>query len=1221
MNKSLSLLRTAAHLMAFAAVGAACSMDTAPEGLKRAAGGPGPTVRFDLSAKPLPEIPFPNDVATWPDPTSRTGLRVNASLVAPTSIERSAREKFSQLEGWGTYAPITVGFEKASDLPDGATAIDIANVKARHQGDDYDFADDAIYLVNLRTGIPAPIDLGEGSFDYTLRDLHKYWRNDHRITEETLIFETVDEARLAGKPKGTPYAPELDTDFDGVLDVPNLDDPDACPTAKEVAGDPEKELARHRCIADRLLTWYERETDTVIIRPLLPLDEMTEYAVVITDRLVDPKGRPARSPFDFVYHPRQERSIERLQTILRDGSSPYFGDMAGTGLDHVAFAWTFTTQPTVSDLVTLRDGLYGQGPFAKIAEDFPASLELFRAIGPYAPSELAESGMVEPPRDEWAEAPGCKEQGSNLYLMKVDKMQGLLEQVVEQVFEMRGAEKDALLSSWVDNLDYVAMGYFKSPFFVEGGPKGTDPHASFHLNFKTGEGFVTEDEVQFWLLVPKKRDGRSQPFPVSIYGHGYTAFSLSVFTNAGILARQGIASVGINAVGHGLALEPKIQQLAQMLFKGSCLAPAGEALARGRARDLNNDGVADSGGDFWTSYVFHTRDVVRQSVIDWMQFTRILRTFDGKTLSGQDYDGDGKLDLAGDFDGDGVPDIGGPDVPIGTWGQSLGAFISGVHGAVDHNIDASAPVAGGVMTDVGLRSFQGGVVEAVILRMLGPLVVSVPASSFYEDGVVKPGTTKCASHQLSLRFVVPDVNDAAEIEFGCAESTELVPNDATVIVHNLDNGKRRCARTGDEGRFRIGIPSSLGDRLRIEVYAEADYVDSYGECNPKGDRPPVKVIGNWGAGFVAQGASHPVREGETVCNDAPSCTHFQGRYYAEGSALTAPADGYGFTRQSPDLRRFLGLAQTVLDPADAVTFMPHYALKPLRDPWGRPMPPRGLLDVQTIGDMNVPISAGIAYGRAAGALPFFTAEQGRKYPEYVDYATPTALLSELPGGTTPNRLLIDQYVVEGINRLERHPVDLARCARNMSVDTSNLACHPRGCVEDPGVCLRGQVCDEASDTCVAAPPDPVVCARTLFDPDFLDEGKQLFGKAAPVTPLRLARRAVPASLDTFDQCGPSGCPSVWAPRLLGRPRTATYEPDDGSAWPPNEAVVAMLNTMVEPTGSHTFDGLGPCKHFDESHYLTNIVGHFFLTRGKDVYYLSHPASHHCMERLDCAEMH
>src|SRR5690606_22424889 len=158
--------------------------------------------------------------------------------------------------------------------------------------------------------------------------------------------------------------------------------------------------------------------------------------------------------------------------------------------------------------------------------------------------------------------------------------------------------------------------------------------------------------------------------------------------------------------------------------------------------------------------------VVRQSVIDWMQCTRMVSSFDGKTLSGQDFDGDGKIDLAGDFDGKGVPDIGGPDVPIGTWGQSLGACISGVHGAVAPNLAAAAAVAGGVMTDVGLRSFQGGVVEAVILRMLGPLIVSVPASTFYHDGVAKPGSTKCDSHQLSLRFVVPDVNDAAEIEFG-----------------------------------------------------------------------------------------------------------------------------------------------------------------------------------------------------------------------------------------------------------------------------------------------------------------------------------------------------------------------------------------------------------------------------------------------------------------------
>ena len=51
------------------------------EGLA-AAHGDGPKVMFDLSHKPLPEIPFPNDLATRPDPASPTGLRVNASLIA-----------------------------------------------------------------------------------------------------------------------------------------------------------------------------------------------------------------------------------------------------------------------------------------------------------------------------------------------------------------------------------------------------------------------------------------------------------------------------------------------------------------------------------------------------------------------------------------------------------------------------------------------------------------------------------------------------------------------------------------------------------------------------------------------------------------------------------------------------------------------------------------------------------------------------------------------------------------------------------------------------------------------------------------------------------------------------------------------------------------------------------------------------------------------------------
>src|SRR5687768_10125206 len=98
-------------VLVVAVLGSGCTVDEAPAGLKRTPPGSGPVVRFDLYHQPLPEIPLPNDAAMWPDPTSRTGLRINASLVAATDIEIVAREKFDTLEGWGTFAPITVGFD------------------------------------------------------------------------------------------------------------------------------------------------------------------------------------------------------------------------------------------------------------------------------------------------------------------------------------------------------------------------------------------------------------------------------------------------------------------------------------------------------------------------------------------------------------------------------------------------------------------------------------------------------------------------------------------------------------------------------------------------------------------------------------------------------------------------------------------------------------------------------------------------------------------------------------------------------------------------------------------------------------------------------------------------------------------------------------------------------------------------------------------------------
>jgi hypothetical protein len=63
------------------------------------------------------------------------------------------------------------------------------------------------------------------------------------------------------------------------------------------------------------------------------------------------------------------------------------------------------------------------------------------------------------------------------------------------------------------------------------------------------------------------------------------------------------------------------------VLSGTCTGPFYDAITQTRARDLNNDGHPDSGGDFWSSYLFHTRDGVRQSILDHIQLVRILRSF------------------------------------------------------------------------------------------------------------------------------------------------------------------------------------------------------------------------------------------------------------------------------------------------------------------------------------------------------------------------------------------------------------------------------------------------------------------------------------------------------------------------------------------------------------------------------------------------------------------
>jgi hypothetical protein len=1162
MSAILTLALFAAH----------CSVDQAPAGLRATPAGTGPEIVFDIERQPLPEIPQPNDVATFPDPTSRTGRRINVSQVAPTTMETIARQGFDNMEGWGTFAPITVAFDREPGSDPSQAALDLDDIRARMQNDGHDFTNDPVYVVNLTTGVPVMLDMGDGNFPLTPRDLDLYFPNDPKIAQENIVLESVEEG--AGLMQSQ-YAPNLDLDFDGVLDHPNTLGPLA---PGQIHG------------VDDLLGWYERESDTLIVHPLLPMEEKTEYAVILTDRLHGPDGQPVRSPFAYVNHPEQTVDLQPLLSILSDPSrANYYGDIAGTGAQHIAFAWTFTTAPVYEDMRLLRDGLYGKGPFASLSTQFPAKAVALRALG-MATDPSEEAGPLNA-------VPNCQAGLNAPYVVYTASSAAALQLIVQVAladeFSLTASQEAAVLDSfeWVD---HFVIGEFKSPYLIGSDPAHENPEESFDLNFQNGQGRVASDTVPFFLAVPKSKPGSQQPFPTAVWSHGTSLFMEESIVRVGYFARQGIATLAIDMPGHGLYLTPAQQTIAQIALGTSCYVEWLSALAgcasnpadttcAGRAHDLNGDGVPDSGGYLWTSHIFHSRDNIRQSVLDQMQTVRVIKSFDGKTMSDQDYNFDGTPDLAGDFDGDGVPDIGGAR-PIYTAGDSYGGVVAMIHGAVDPYVTASAPISGGGGL-INIIEHSSLIPAPVLEQIFSPLVIAVPASTRGPTATFPNTTlsapTNCTDNQLSLRFEVNSLLDSAELEVACLDPTELGPS-MTVLVTNSRNGVTHCARTDPQGLLRVPIPANQGDPISIQVYNEPDAVDSYKTCALKSGARPGRLVATW---EQANSAFTPLASG-AMCPSSNGCQLYWSTYFPVGSQLVAPQEGLGYSRQTPDTRRLFSLTQGALDVADPINFAPYYMMKTIPGLDGEALPHRGILISDTVGDPYVPIATGSEFARAAGALPFLPPGAATTIPEYADYATPQAMYTAF-GNTTPNDVLLQDHVIRGIARLGYTHAGPS-CGVNYLPSTSSAA-QTLGCYTAP-----------------QGPPAfaQTTCAQTLYDVDYSSEGQNNYDAPHPAVPLRLGRLAVPAT-------DPTTLAQAWAPRIATLPPNT---PDQNAGTTP---MLGLVNAYVNPLGQHVFFVNDPCRNFDDVTYYDTMLVHFLATNGADIYDVTHPMTHTCMATQMC----
>jgi hypothetical protein len=1082
----------------------ACNPGAHLEGLAAAVDRGGPHVVFDLGATPLPQIPFPNDIATTVDPASPTSLRLNSSLLAPSQFQELQQGLLDTLDGFGTFAPITVEFDRD---------IDFADLAARQN--DADPTNDGVYLVDLADGSLAPVDIGGGRFPYTIDDPGRYFVADPSTAAFNLLF-----------PVSGPFANFLN---------PAL---------------PHSTLRQQ---ADDLATFYELSTHTLIIRPVLPLKEDTRYAVVLTDRVRDAGGRPISSPHAGINHSSQTNALAPLLSHLPPG----------TPLSSITYAWAFTTQSVTRTMRLLRQGLIeGNGPFRSLGLEFTLQSGTAGVAAAAVMNVVQERGIL-------GTTPSAVDSD---YILPVNDcaappappacFKALLDDPdVSALFSGTDAASIPALEASLQYVNYLVTADFVSPELLVS-PSTVPGTERFQIDEQSQTVRVQQHVgLRSMFAIPKEvpAAGHLQPFPTVIAGHRFGGSrSEEVVGFGGTFAKFGLATVAIDAFGHGVAVDPALQALAQARADSAGVGPFATAFFVGRARDLDFDGTPDPGADFWTGDAFHTRDTIRQTVVDWMQLIQLLRLFDGNTrmpLAGTNI-------LAGDFNHDGLPDLAGtrtfgnvvfapdgtthlfekgavnPGADLFTFGVSLGGILSAIAPAIEPEIRATAPVgAGGGLTDVALRTSLQPIVNSIFLQLLGPFFATCSFSP--SAGPVDPKTllhlgacsAGAADAVPTLVMVAPDAGRERDLPI---QPLSLSPGDR-LMVTDLTQGGTSCASApaagcsiaaaDATGAARVAFPA---DGLQLSTNGTTVAAAAPGDSLtvsvlPAAGGAPVSITA-FGAPFVFFGVAHTA-----------------------GEPLTALTSGFGLSRNTPAFRRAMELMQIILEPADPINYAPHYAASLL--------PPRfsttaakgfiaGNVDALVVavpGDTALPVSAGIALARAVGVV-----ELSQPDPAY---------------GLTDDQVLVRGGVVEGIAATDRFDDPAGGVF-------AQLPGHVQ-CSSGTGSCSGAVLLDPSGYACTGATCTDGVSAPRLVPP--LRE--QLF------RPTR-----APAACPVSTRAGATGCWSIGA----------------SSCTPGAPGLSGLLLPYFGPAGQSGIVGPQANAAFDMDQFTANAVGRYFECREGEI---------------------
>jgi hypothetical protein len=334
---------------------------------------------------------------------------------------------------------------------------------------------------------------------------------------------------------------------------------------------------------------WDPATNTLHVKSNEFLDQHTRYGVIVTNRLRDGQGRPVEASKTFRRFRETVRG-EYKQALLE---AIHAARRIGVRENEIVAASVFTTQSLTAILEKIRDQI-------KAATPEPADFNL----GPGGTRTVFPLNEV-----------------TGITFNPQTRTDGPLGTPIRVPIE--------LLDIFPGVVGAIAFGRYNSPDYqVHPGefipPTGT----------RTGSPAVRgTNEIYFNVYLPSGPKPAAG-WPVAIFGHGGGQNKNLSFNVAATMAAHGVATIAINAVGHGFG------PLGTLVVNQTVGARVTVA-AGGRGFDQNGDGIiaADEG---LTAAAPRTillfTDGLRQTVADLMQLVRVIEV-------GMDVDGDGFADL------------------------------------------------------------------------------------------------------------------------------------------------------------------------------------------------------------------------------------------------------------------------------------------------------------------------------------------------------------------------------------------------------------------------------------------------------------------------------------------------------------------------------------------------------------------------------------------------